>query len=99
MAIYGYLMVTRAVDPVALERCRMARSGGPRPRAGLGVPTASSTSRCRSWRPASPTATPAACSATAVGYDVMMRVAGDENLHHLFYRDLTARPSRSTRAG
>ena len=23
------------------------------------------------------------------GYDVMMRVAGDENLHHLFYRDLT----------
>jgi acyl-[acyl-carrier-protein] desaturase len=23
-----------------------------------------------------------------VGYDVMMRVAGDENLHHLFYRDL-----------
>ena len=24
-----------------------------------------------------------------VGYDVMMRVAADENLHHLFYRDLT----------
>ncbi len=24
------------------------------------------------------------------GYDVMMRVAADENLHHLFYRDLTA---------
>ena len=23
------------------------------------------------------------------GYDVMMRVAADENLHHLFYRDLT----------
>ncbi len=23
-----------------------------------------------------------------VGYDVMMRVAADENLHHLFYRDL-----------
>ena len=23
MVIYGYLMVTRAVDPVALERCRM----------------------------------------------------------------------------
>ena len=22
------------------------------------------------------------------GYDVMMRVAADENLHHLFYRDL-----------
>jgi acyl-[acyl-carrier-protein] desaturase len=24
------------------------------------------------------------------GYDVMMRVAADENLHHLFYRDLTS---------
>ena len=30
MAIYGYLMVTRAIDPVHLERCRMAQvSGGP----------------------------------------------------------------------
>ena len=26
----------------------------------------------------------------SAGYDVMMRVAADENLHHLFYRDLTA---------
>ena len=36
MAIYGYLMVTRAVDPVALERARMAQvSGGPGARPGL----------------------------------------------------------------
>ena len=26
----------------------------------------------------------------SAGYDVMMRVAADENLHHLFYRDLTS---------
>ena len=32
MVIYGYLMVTRAVDPVALERARMAQvSGGATP--------------------------------------------------------------------
>ena len=37
MAIYGYLMVTRAVDPRALERARMAQvSGGLVPEPGLG---------------------------------------------------------------
>ena len=36
MAIYGYLMVTRAVDPVALERARMAQvSGGVAPEPGV----------------------------------------------------------------
>ena len=89
MAIYGYLMVTRAIDPVALERARMAqvsngRGAGP----AAAPPTGSSTSRCRSWPPGSPTATPARCSAIRLGYDVMGRVAADENLHHLFYRDL-----------
>ena len=34
MAIYGYLMTTRAIDPVELERSRMAQvSGGQDPRA------------------------------------------------------------------
>ena len=66
MAIYGYLMVTRAVDPVALERSRMCQvSTGQVPRARPRRSTPSSTSRCRSWPPASPTATPGACSATA----------------------------------
>ena len=37
---------------------------GPGARAGRRRPRASSTSPCRSWRPASPTATPGACSAT-----------------------------------
>ena len=64
MVIYGYLMVTRAVDPVALERaawcrCRRARCPSRRRR-----PMSSSTSRCRSWPRASPTATPGGCSAT-----------------------------------
>ena len=39
----------------------------------------------------------------SAGYDVMMRVAADENLHHLFYRDLAPAaieidPSRSMHA-
>ena len=65
MVIYGYLMVTRAVDPVALERGRMDQvSSGLVPEPDVGVRRASSTSRCRSWPRASPTATPASCSAT-----------------------------------
>ncbi len=53
MAIYGYLMATRAVDPVAVERARMAQvSAGrtpepPQPlRAWCGA-------CCRNWQPAS----------------------------------------------
>ena len=61
--------------------------------------TVSSTSRCRSWPPASPTATPAGrCiehlgedhPVAKAGYDVISRVAADENFHFLFYRDLTS---------
>ena len=55
MAIYGYLMVTRAIDPHQLERGRMARcrpaSRPIRPRCSTG----SSTSPSRSSPPASPT--------------------------------------------
>ena len=98
MAIYGYLMVTRAVDPVAPRAgphgAGVRRS---RARARRRPPTDSSTWRCRNWRRASPTATRAGCR-RQVGYDVMIRVAADENLHHLFYRDLAPRPSPSTRA-
>ena len=65
LEIYGYLMVTRAVDPVALERSRMCQvSTGEVPEPAE-PSTASSTSPCRSWPPASPTATPGGCSVTA----------------------------------
>jgi acyl-[acyl-carrier-protein] desaturase len=89
MAIYGYLMVTRAVDPVALERCRMHQvSTGqvPEPRTPVDV---------LAYVALQELATRIAHRNTGrllgdrAGYDVMMRVAGDENLHHLFYRDLT----------
>ncbi len=85
-----YLTVTRAIDPVVLERGRMAQvSGGMVPRfnapaEGLVYVTLqelatrishSNTSRMMS---------------DEVGKRIMGRVAGDENLHHVFYRDLSS---------
>ena len=87
MAIYGYLMDPRAIDPHHLERGRMAQvSGGMTPdpalgrqlrlphAAGAGDPDRPPGDRQDDRRPG--------------GYEVMMRVAADENLHQLFYRDL-----------
>jgi acyl-[acyl-carrier-protein] desaturase len=89
MAIYGYLMVTRAVDPVALERCRMHQvSTGE-------VPEPATPVDLMAYVALQELATRIAHRNTGrllgdeAGYDVMMRVAADENLHHLFYRDLT----------
>jgi acyl-[acyl-carrier-protein] desaturase len=89
MAIYGYLMVTRAVDPVALERCRMHQ-------VSMGqVPEPSTPVDVMAYVALQELATRIAHRNTgrvlgdSAGYDVMMRVAADENLHHLFYRDLT----------
>jgi acyl-[acyl-carrier-protein] desaturase len=90
MAIYGYLMVTRAVDPRALERARMAQVSG-----GL-VPEPASAADGFVYVALQELATRIAHRNTGrlvgdeAGYDVMMRVAADENLHYLFYRDLTA---------
>lgn len=88
MAIYGYLMTTRAVDPVDLERGRMAQVSG-----GL-TPDPDSPIDGLIYLTLQELATRIAHRNTGkligdqVGYTVMMRVAADENLHHLFYRDL-----------
>jgi acyl-[acyl-carrier-protein] desaturase len=88
MVIYGYLMVTRAVDPVALERSRMCQvSTGQVPEPEHAVDTifyvalqelATRIAHRNTGR----------LLGDGAGYDVMMRVAADENLHYLFYRDL-----------
>ncbi len=89
MAIYGYLMASRAIDPVALERGRMVQvSGGetPEPRSalhGFAYLTMQELATRVSHRNTGKLLDDPA------GYDVMARVAADENLHHLFYRDLT----------
>jgi acyl-[acyl-carrier-protein] desaturase len=90
MAIYGYLMTTRAVDPVALERGRMAQvSGGrtPQPESvadGFVYLTLQELATRISHR------NTGTLIGDPAGYAVMTRVAADENLHHLFYRDLAS---------
>ena len=90
----------------ALDRPARARAGPHAPGVDAAraqprqpSPTASSTSRCRSSRPASRTATPASCSTIRRATAIMSRVAADENLHHLFYRDLVVGGARDRPVG
>jgi acyl-[acyl-carrier-protein] desaturase len=88
MVIYGYLMVTRAVDPVALERARMIQVSGGH------IPEPTSAADGIVYVALQELATRIAHRNTGrmigddVGFEVMKRVAADENLHFLFYRDL-----------
>ena len=88
IAIRDYLIATRAVDPVALERARMLQvSGGE-------TPTPESPVFGVLYVALQELATRIAHRNTGKlmgdkpGYEVMSRVANDENLHYLFYRDL-----------
>jgi len=88
IAIRDYLIATRAIDPVMLERARMAQvSGGE-------VPTPESPLVGVVYVTLQELATRIAHRNTGkligdrAGYEVMARVANDENLHYLFYRDL-----------
>ncbi len=88
IVIRDYLTVTRALDPVVLERARMAQVAGgvvPRPddpREGLVYVAlqemATRIAHLNTGRVLDDEA----------GYEIMKRVAADENRHHLFYRDL-----------
>ena len=88
IVIRDYLMVTRAIDPVALERARMRQvSSG-------AVPAFDDVTDALVYTTLQELATRISHRNTgklltdAVGVAVMNRVAADENLHHLFYRDL-----------
>jgi acyl-[acyl-carrier-protein] desaturase len=87
-AIRDYLMVTRAVDPVALERLRMQVSAS----AELMAPPTPLDGFV--YLALQELATRVAHSRTGdliddePGRRLLHRVARDENLHHLFYRDL-----------
>jgi acyl-[acyl-carrier-protein] desaturase len=89
IVIRDYLTVTRAVDPVALERARMIQvSNG-------AVPEPPSLVESLVYVSLQELATRIAHHNTGrllsdpEGRRIMTRVAADENLHHLFYRDLT----------
>jgi acyl-[acyl-carrier-protein] desaturase len=91
IVIRDYLTVTRAIDPVALERARMAQV-----QCGQ-VPEPESPHDGLVYVALQELATRIAHHNTGklldaagdrAGYEVMKKVASDENRHHLFYRDL-----------
>jgi acyl-[acyl-carrier-protein] desaturase len=88
IVIRDYLTITRALDPVELERGRMAQvSLGQVPEPDLPhdglvyVALQELATRIAHHNTGKLLDDPA-------GYEVMKRVAADENRHHLFYRDL-----------
>ncbi len=89
-AIRDYLTVTRAIDPVALERGRMAQmSGGEVPQppdaaSGMLYVTMQELATRISHRNTGKLLE----DVDRAGYDIMRRVAIDENFHFLFYRDI-----------
>jgi acyl-[acyl-carrier-protein] desaturase len=90
IVIRDYLTVTRALDPVALERARMAQVSCGQ------VPEPGSPQDGLVYVALQELATRISHHNTgkvvddAVGYEIMKRVASDENRHHLFYRDLSS---------
>ena len=90
IVIRDYLTVTRALDPVELERGRMAQVSG------AVVPEPATPEDTLVYVALQELATRVSHRNTGkligdpVGYEVMARVAADENLHYLFYRDLVA---------
>jgi len=86
--IREYLTITRAIDPVALERGRMAQMGGgevPEPETasdGLVYVTLQELATRISHRNTGARITDPA------GHNILRRVAMDENHHFLFYRDM-----------
>lgn len=90
IVIRDYLTVTRSVDPVALERGRMLQL------AAGEVPQPESVVDGLVYVTLQELATRIAHGNTGRmlddrrGRDIMARVAGDENLHYVFYRDMTS---------
>ena len=90
IVIRDYLTVTRALDPIELERARMAQVSG-----GV-VPHPVSAMRGMIYVTMQELATVISHLNTGklltdpAGYEVMKRVSVDENFHYLFYRDITS---------
>ncbi|HVV36375.1 MAG TPA: acyl-ACP desaturase [Acidimicrobiales bacterium] len=90
IVIRDYLTVTRAVDPVALERDRMVQVSK-----GM-VPEPPTAAEGMAYVALQELATRIAHFNTGKllddgwGYKIMKRVAADENFHFLFYRDIVS---------
>ncbi len=90
IVIRDYLVVTGAADPVVLERGRMqhAEYGFHQPITGAAdgfvyVALQELATRISHWNTGK-------LMEDKAGYDVMKRVAADENMHYLFYKDVAA---------
>ena len=92
IVIRDYLTVTRTIDPVSLERARMAQVS----RAEVPEYTVDQPIDCLIYVALQELATRISHHNTGkvvddpVGYEIMKRVASDENRHYLFYRDLAS---------
>jgi acyl-[acyl-carrier-protein] desaturase len=88
IVLRDYMVVTRSLDPVALERARMAQM------CAAVVPEPDTVPDGLAYVALQEFATRVAHRNTGkllddkVGFEIMVRVAADENLHYLFYRDL-----------
>jgi acyl-[acyl-carrier-protein] desaturase len=85
-----YMTVSRAVDPVALERARMIQvRGGQVPDPGDAIEALAYVSMQELATRISHRNT-GKLMKDEIGTAIMSRVGNDENLHYLFYRDLTS---------
>jgi acyl-[acyl-carrier-protein] desaturase len=85
-----YMTVSRAVDPVALERARMIQvRGGEVPDPGDAIEALAYVSMQELATRISHRNT-GKLMKDEIGTAIMSRVGNDENLHYLFYRDLTS---------
>lgn len=88
IVIRDYLTVTRAIDPIALERGRMVQVAKGQ------VPMFDSVAEGLAYVALQELATRVSHANTGrmidddIGRKIMARVSGDEMLHHVFYRDL-----------
>ena len=86
--IRDWLMITRAIDAVELERGRMAQvSTGQTPQP-QSIPDAVVYLCLQELATRISHRNTGKLLDDPIGYEVMARVAADENLHYLFYRDL-----------
>ena len=100
IAIRDFLLVTRAIDPWALEDARMGQmSGGevPQPETACDgfvyvalQELATRISHRNTGKLLQVEMDKTGHPAAKAGYDIMARVAADENFHYLFYRDITS---------
>ena len=98
MAIRDYLLTTRAVDPVAARE----RADGPHVQPGTRASTPTTCSASLAYVSFQELATRVSHRNTGATGDptcdrLLARVAADENLHMVFYRNLLVRRSSSTR--